>query len=86
MSELGPTGDQHIKNALTGYNERHRLCFDFSNAATLQEFFGKCKRDGITHPDSIPILMFDDNNTTIWVVGRNNPTKNNPDGTLIQRP
>ncbi len=74
---------EHLKGLLRG--EKHRLCFDFSNVGALKVFFAKCKADGITHPDSIPILMFNDDNKTIWVVGRNNPAKNNPDGTLIHK-
>ena len=76
----GPT-QGHIESLLSG--ERHRLCFDFSNIAALKEFFQKCKADGITHPDSVPVLMFSDDNRTIWLVGRNNPGKKNPDGSMI---
>ena len=65
--------------------EQHRLCFDFDTIDTLREFFGRCKADGITHPDSVPALLFSDKDKTVWLVKRNNPTKKNPDGTLIHK-
>ena len=75
-------GDSALRRILKG--EKHRLCFDFSNIPALQAFFDKCKADAITHRDSVPILMFQDDNKTIWVVG-SHKTKKNPDGTLIQK-
>jgi len=73
----------HLQRLLAG--EKHRLCFDFDTIDTLRAFFGKCKADGITHPDSVPTLLFRDDNNTVWLVKRNNPTKKNPDGTLIHK-
>lgn len=59
---------ESVAQALRG-NERHRLCFDFNNIGGLKEFFVKAKQSGITHPDSIPVLLHKDDNKTVWLVG-----------------
>jgi len=62
-----------IKQALGGSRERHRLCFDFNTIGGLKEFFAKCKQAGITHPDSIPVLLHQQDSETVWLVGFKKP-------------
>jgi len=78
------TSNDALRDLLAGKKQKHRICFDFSNVPALQTFFAKCKADGITHPDSVPILIYQQDGSTIWVVGKNNPNKKGGGDRLIQ--
>ena len=58
-----------IKEALGGRRQRHRLCFDFNTIEGLKDFFVRVKQAGITHPGSVPVLMHQDGDQTVWLVG-----------------
>ena len=75
-----PSG-RALASMLTGNQVRHRICFDFTTVEAMQAFFGKCKLDGITHPSSAPILRWEQEGSTIWVVGLAGK-----DSDLIQKP
>ncbi len=72
-----------VKETLGGRSgpERHRLCFDFNNIAGLKQFFANVKTAGITHPDSIPVLLHAEDNQTVWLVGfkKSDPTRESLD-------
>lgn len=75
MGDIVRTGKTNVADAVKdtlgvrGGSERHRLCFDFNNIEGLKRFFANVKTTGITHPDSIPVLLHSEDNQTVWLVG-----------------
>lgn len=63
-----------VSQALSGKRQRHRLCFDFNEISGVKAFFDKCKKSGITHPDSVPVLLHQDGDETVWLVGFKKPS------------
>jgi hypothetical protein len=70
--KISVSSEAAIRNALTGFKSKQRLCFDFNTEKGLKEFFANTQKAGLMPSWALPVLVFSQDGSTVWIAAKDN--------------